>query len=189
MRIFSDLGQGGRGDGAAIRGGLPRPGPQLRGGPQHAEVRLLRREHLHLDTQGDISIFIITMIISHKVPWTFAIKSWFSEKDLFRYGLSGNNLTEVRGSECGQNKTNLDIKISTHTLSIFDYQGWPLHSNGLELQSQSWMWIRKMYWFKEFELEEILRLCLQLLSTVSFGASFVTDTRYTYIFCVSEETL
>ena len=98
MRIFSDLGQGGRGDGAALRGGLPRPDPQLRGGPQHAEVRLLRREHLHLDTQGDISIFILTMIITHKVPWTFAIKSWFSEKDLFRYGHSGNNLTEVSGS-------------------------------------------------------------------------------------------
>ena len=38
------------------------------------------------------------MIITHKVPWTFAIKSWFSEKDLFRYGHSGNNLTEVSGS-------------------------------------------------------------------------------------------
>ena len=42
--------------------------------------------------------FIIIMIITHKVPWTFAIKSWFSEKDLFRYGHSGNNLTEVSGS-------------------------------------------------------------------------------------------
>ena len=38
------------------------------------------------------------MIITHKVPWTFAIKSWFSEKDLFRYGHTDNNLTEVSGS-------------------------------------------------------------------------------------------
>ena len=38
------------------------------------------------------NIFVST----HKVPWTFAIKSWFSEKDLFSYGRKGNNLTEVR---------------------------------------------------------------------------------------------
>ena len=35
-------------------------------------------------------------IASHKVPWSYAIKSWFSEKDLFNYGCGGNNLTEVR---------------------------------------------------------------------------------------------
>ena len=38
------------------------------------------------------NIFIAT----HKVPWHFAIKSWFSEKDLFNYGCGGNNLTQVR---------------------------------------------------------------------------------------------
>jgi len=37
------------------------------------------------------NIFITT----HKVPWHFAIKSWFSEKDLFKYGCGNNNLTEV----------------------------------------------------------------------------------------------
>ena len=37
------------------------------------------------------NIFIAT----HKVPWQFAIRSWFSEKSLFSYGCSGNNLTEV----------------------------------------------------------------------------------------------
>ena len=36
------------------------------------------------------NIFIAT----HKVPWHFAIKSWFSEKDLFNYGCGGNNLTQ-----------------------------------------------------------------------------------------------
>ena len=38
------------------------------------------------------NIFIAT----HKVPWHFAIKSWFSEKDLFNYGCGGNNLTQAR---------------------------------------------------------------------------------------------
>ena len=33
-------------------------------------------------------------IASHKVPWHFAIKSWFSEKELFNYGCGGNNLTQ-----------------------------------------------------------------------------------------------
>ena len=37
------------------------------------------------------NIFIAT----HKVPWHYAIKSWFSEKDLFNYGCGGNNLTQV----------------------------------------------------------------------------------------------
>ena len=37
------------------------------------------------------NIFIST----HKVSWQFAMKSWFSEKDLFTYGCSRNNLTEV----------------------------------------------------------------------------------------------
>merc|ERR1712106_1130311 len=37
------------------------------------------------------NIFIAT----HKVPWHFAIKSWYSEKDLFNYGCRNNNLTQV----------------------------------------------------------------------------------------------
>ncbi|XP_037081180.1 cysteine-rich secretory protein 2-like [Pollicipes pollicipes] len=37
------------------------------------------------------NIFVST----HKVPWYFAIKSWFLEKDIFRFGSSKNNLTEV----------------------------------------------------------------------------------------------
>ena len=38
-------------------------------------------------------------IASQKVPWHYAVKSWFSEKDLFSYGCGGNNLTEVRRAQ------------------------------------------------------------------------------------------
>ena len=62
------------------------------------------------------NIFIAT----HKVSWQFAMKSWFSEKDLFTYGCNRNNLTEVK------------ITIYRHT-KIIILLGWSLHSVGLEL--------------------------------------------------------
>ena len=55
-----------------------------------SSIGILCHELLRFGSCGE-NIFIAT----HKVPWHFAIKSWYSEKDLFRYGCSNNNLTQV----------------------------------------------------------------------------------------------
>ncbi|KAF0310512.1 Cysteine-rich secretory protein 3 [Amphibalanus amphitrite] len=49
-----------------------------------------QRSQRNLGVCGE-NIFVST----HKVPWYFAMKSWFLEKDVFRYGAANNSLFEV----------------------------------------------------------------------------------------------
>ena len=86
-------------------------------------------------------------IASHKVPWQYAVKSWFSEKDLFSYGCGGNNLTEVRVRE--------------KTISPVDrpLAGGALHPDGVELQPQGGVRVRQVRGVRP-AVGEVLRLHL-----------------------------
>ena len=56
LPVTSDLGHGGRQDGAELRRGVPGSDPQLLSRAVDQEVRLLRREHLHRQPQGALAV-------------------------------------------------------------------------------------------------------------------------------------